>query len=1129
MITIAKLWTDGSPDGGAGLKKAVDYFAKRSKDALDYYSAGMRPGVAGDDLNNAEVAERPSRIFGSTLALADLGLTIGQSVEEETLSALALGINPNGRERLINRRGKRVSWQDAVFSLPKSFAVEFAALRAEGREAEAQRFLELMEAAAQASLTTFESQYLNTRRRQGKLLAAENAGIVWALDVHSAARPVEGQTHGDASLHIHARLFNLARRRDGSWSGLYEWQLYNASRTLNQLFEAEARRLVEAAGYKTKEREHGDQRRWTSWELSRVSDELREAFSNRSELIAALLAARVTELETAKGKPLARRELDHERRHISRISRSPKAAKTRSDLSSEWGNTLAQHAYVSAPVAELSPHEVRGDYSQLLKLIEAGPRELTSPRHQKGKEKQPGRSVWHHEDTLSYLAEYAVGARLSPEDVVKAAELIEANSVSFKDPEGTLVFTSQERLAQEKAIADFFVSMAGEARIGVSRNQAERAMAAYQQRTGRLLSHEQREAVYAQFSADGAGLMVGWAGAGKTSTLRPVCDALRASGYNLVGTAIASEATAQLATDAGIPSWNTRDFLTRVEHDALRLPDGTPIQLDHRTVLVVDEAVMEDSDSLFALIKAANKHHIAGIRLAGDPAQTHPIGSGSIVAWLATHLTPSELTKNYRQNEADAQRSALLREGRGYDYLVSMEKAGRLTIVPDIESGIAEAVSKWGSRLASPEDARDHLLPCNLRARGVDPLNLEARKLYDERGWLDHSRFLQVADREYAVGDRVALRAIHKETVPRTDSAGNILYRRGPAQRDAHGQLLRNSQGAVIRSQGEPRTRTVTTPNRTYGSVTDASGGRLVITTDSLPSAQVQILTFSPEQAKHELDYGYAATTSISQGKTRRSSVPLWTPSRITDIHSAYVDVSRNTEILEIVLTASANDIDEDGTIDRDAVTRRSAGLISRDMSQHTTLDYDEANRGELTRRLAHQQAIARDAWSASAPMTEKQREALLCLNVEADPSWTWLRASVELDLFRVGIPGLLAENSLVSHGIDPLLARKRVTDELNAAGLDLVAAMHGASVQQRDLAEHEVEQWLEKQRAIGALPTEDEIAEKRMRTLARIARSSVRYAQEQGQDTDAHPRRVEPVVVQLQGPIRTMTMDHTL
>jgi len=291
----------------------------------------------------------------------------------------------------------------------------------------------------------------------------------------------------------------------------------------------------------------------------------------------------------------------------------------------------------------------------------------------------------------------------------------------------------------------------------------------------------------------------------------------------------------------------------------------------------------------------------------------------------------------------------------------------------------------------------------------------------------------------------------------------------------------------------------------------------------------VQTLSLSQEKAKHELDYGYAVTTSVSQGKTRHSSVPLWTPSRITDIHSAYVDVSRNTQVLEIVLTASDNEIGEDGTIDHDAVIRRNACLISRDMSQHTTLDYDEANRGELTRKLAHQQAIARDAWSASAPMTEKQSEALHALNVDADPSWTWLRASVELDLFRVGIPGLLAENNLVSHGIDPLLARKRVTDELNAAGLDLVAAMHDASAQQRDLAEHEVEQWLEKQRAIGALPTEDEIAEKRMRTLARIARSSVRYAQEQGQDTDAHPQRVTAEVVQLQGPIRAMTMDHPL
>jgi hypothetical protein len=165
-------------------------------------------------------------------------------------------------------------------------------------------------------------------------------------------------------------------------------------------------------------------------------------------------------------------------------------------------------------------------------------------------------------------------------------------------------------------------------------------------------------------------------------------------------------------------------------------------------------------------------------------------------------------------------------------------------------------------------------------------------------------------------------------------------------------------------------------------------------------------------------------------------------------------------------------------------------------MSQHTTLDYDEANREDLLAKLAHQQAVARDAWTASGPMTPKQIAALTALQVEYDPTWTWIHASVELDLIRAGIPGLIAENDLVSHGIDPSLARTRVTDELRAAGLSMSASMHHATPDQQHLAEVYLQEYIEAQRLGGREPSLDDIAEMRARSLARIVLSTERINQ---------------------------------
>jgi len=308
MLRIAKVKTDGTVDGGQGLQSSITYYHGQAQRAQTYYAGAAQGYYAGqgeddhDHLGHGECAEAATRIFGGAAALADLGLRSGSSPTTKEITALSLGAMPDGSRRLVSG-GPRVAYHDATLSVPKSVSVEFAALRASGRETDAQQLLRVVEDAANLALATWAANHTTSMRWDGAagIQRDEMADVAWLMDTHSAARPVKGQSAGDPSLHVHCRLFNLARRSDGSWTALRESNLYYASPTINQLFEAEVRRRLEATGYATRDTEHGDKRKWASFELTRVPEALREDMCTRQHLVEKLVA----EEENRTGRKLS--------------------------------------------------------------------------------------------------------------------------------------------------------------------------------------------------------------------------------------------------------------------------------------------------------------------------------------------------------------------------------------------------------------------------------------------------------------------------------------------------------------------------------------------------------------------------------------------------------------------------------------------------------------------------------------------------------------------------------------------------------------------------------------------------------------------------------------------------------
>jgi hypothetical protein len=238
------------------------------------------------------------------------------------------------------------------------------------------------------------------------------------------------------------------------------------------------------------------------------------------------------------------------------------------------------------------------------------------------------------------------------------------------------------------------------------------------------LSAEQRHMVSVLTgSGDGAQVVVGRAGAGKTFAL---------------------DAAAELQAGAGIPSSTVDRLLADLERP------GPLSGLAPRTVVVIDEAGMLGTRKLARLLDHAEQWR-AAVVLVGDPRQLPEVAAGGAFSALARALPVTELKENRRQAEA-WERLALseLRSGSVAEALGAYERSGCLRLAPSGDSSRETMVEAWWSSRQAGEDAMMYAL----RRADVDDLNAGARVRLKAAGELGDER-AEFAGREFAVGDKV--------------------------------------------------------------------------------------------------------------------------------------------------------------------------------------------------------------------------------------------------------------------------------------------------------------------------------------------------------------------------------------
>ncbi len=778
----------------------------------DYYSQGS--------------GATPSRWMGE--AAAELGLS--GAVDRDKLLATLQGFDPRTGEALVQKAGvdRRYAF-DLTFSAPKSVSIAWAV----GNEDVKKGIEAAQDRAVEKTLTFIEEKFALGRRGSAKegTITKERVKLLAAVYRHGSSRELDPQ------IHSHAMLHNLGLRADGTWGALNEKELFEWKLALGAVYRAELSSEI------NKELGFGIEDDREYFRLAGIPPELEEEFSKRRSQIEAALAGKglsggkaseVAALDTRKGKEVVEAEI----------------------LREEWTKIAGEHGITAESLQGLrslereSKHDsVSLDRPELL-------RKLTTME-----------AVFQEKDLFraAGCACSQAGRGLDDAKTEVAALLRDPEIVKLRGKDGEIYYTTQEMLALEKEIQSLARVVKADTSHILSPEAVNAAVVRFEFEKGFSLSEEQRNAIdHLTTQAGRIAILEGHAGAGKSTALVPVRYALESSGFEVVGASLQGKKAAGLENDTGIKSQTIASLLRELQ--GYEREDGTtgpPTKvLTEKTVVVVDEAAMNDTRLMAGLIRETEKAG-AKLVLVGDESQVPPVAAGNPFKTLKKELGYAELTENRRQRQdwqKDASRE--IRAGQVKEGLQKYLDADMIVIAVGRDEAIEKTVEAWVSRFDSASP--DKTLLTAYRRADVRELNARAREAMQEWELLSGPRV------ETTVRDREG-----NSEGKREFQAGDRLY-------------FRKNDKKMGVMNGE--TGTLTNIDVT------SDGKDCAFTVKMDKGSEVR---FDPRDYA-QIDYGYAITIHKSQGETVDFSSNLVTG---MGLNALYVQLTRHRDGTRIVLT----------------------------------------------------------------------------------------------------------------------------------------------------------------------------------------------------------------------------------
>lgn len=718
--------------------------------AEDYYLQGGEP---------------PGRWIGS--GASAMGL-VGE-VDAKALKELFNGYDPEGKALVRNagvttgKLRRKPGW-DLTFSAPKSVSLIWSQLDRHGRR----KIEAAHQAAVERAIAFIEQQAALSRRGKGGVERVE-AKLAVAAFQHGTSRALDPQ------LHTHCLLLNLGVCADGRVRSLVSKPVYQNKMLAGAIYRLElAQQLSHTLGLRP-------QRKKSCFEIIGVPQKTIERFSKRRQAIEAKLgelgidtasAAAFATLKTRQVKDLVppRQEL---------FERWRQEAREAGFCQMTVRGLLGRHRAAARP-----QQAVRQEVQKAVKCLAAN------------------RSYMTTKDLLLETAHQLQGSGVSPDDLLRLFETEVDRTPGICNlgiRNGRRYLATEQELVRERKLLKTLAGLTQRSVAAVPESLVDDLLARPacapkigDARRPLALSREQKEAVrHLVLGSDAVKVVTGLAGTGKTSMLAVARHAFELAGYRVVGAAPTHRARQELSQGAGIDADTIRKRLLEIyperkflaKHHARQLvraarkrrtysPDL--LRLLHKTVLVVDEASMVQTEDMQQLLAAVQQQG-GRILLVGDDRQLPPVGPGGAFGAIIRRVGSKDLAQVTRQKDAWGQRATgSIAAGDVERFLRAYAGKGFLTTAPaggELEQSLLKDWKSAGGAL-QPES---HVIAASTNEQ-VDKYNRAAQQIRMAEGLLDARRALEVGPETFYVGDRITFQKNSRKLGVFNGDSGTVLY-----------------------------------------------------------------------------------------------------------------------------------------------------------------------------------------------------------------------------------------------------------------------------------------------------------------------------------------------------------------
>jgi conjugative relaxase-like TrwC/TraI family protein len=768
-------------------------------------------------------------------AAQDLGLS--GKVDADAFLAVMGGQDPVTGENLGRCYGEgSVRGYDATFSAPKSVSVLFAVGDAQVRE----QVVEAHDTAVDAVLGWVEGHAHTRLRQHGHVVHVDAEGIMVGVFRQHTSRRLDPQ------LHTHAVIANKVLGPDGRWLALDARPLICDQRTLSALYHAANRaELTRRLGVEWETPENGIA------EIAGMPKEVLAGFSQRTTDIERRFAAKLDRFEERLHRePTAKERWRLEREAVLESRPGKPQSPSLDELREEWSYRVEAMGVDPSRLVERTIGRQRGLdgilHHKAARIVSRGLRTLV--------EKQ---SSWRPAELVREFAA-AVPANVTADagevtgfvdnlaDAVAKTHCADIsrpvpNGVALRKDGRPITEAPVDRALTTSAILDEEEQVTAWAERRLAGEVSSSRWPSMVRSNG--MSPGQAATAAAVAGNRGLELIVGPAGAGKTTTLETGVADLQAQGRSAFGVAPTAAAAEVLATETGM-SADTLDKLL-VEHDQVNRPPDPVYDLPAGTTVIVDEAGTASTHKLAKLARLADQHDWRVV-LVGDPRQFSAVGRGGMFAHLVQSHGAVELDQVHRfRHHWERQASLRLRTGDP-EVLVEYNQRDRIHGGSETQMEVA-IIGAW-------QQARDRGEIVALMANNTETvtrLNQVAQQARIDTGELDPGApRRRLGDVVLVVGDEVVTRRNNRR--------------------------LRTDRGLMVK-------------NRDHWTITNIHhDGSITITgrTGSIRLPAVYV--------NRDIELGYAQTSHASQGRT--VDVALLLVDTPTDSRGVYTPMTRGRE-----------------------------------------------------------------------------------------------------------------------------------------------------------------------------------------------------------------------------------------